>query len=41
MATIDNGSAQPNLFRLTGEYTQITYCTTSITGQPQFHYQDQ
>jgi hypothetical protein len=41
MAKIDNGSAQPNLFQLTGEYTQITYSTTSITGQPQFHYQDQ
>jgi hypothetical protein len=41
MATIDNGSAQPNLFQLAGEYTQITYSTTSITGQPQFHYQDQ
>ena len=41
MATIDNGSAQPNLFELTGEYTRITYSTTSITGQPQFHYHDQ
>ena len=41
MATIDNGSAQPNLFQLAGGYTQITYSTTSITGQPQFHYQDQ
>ena len=43
MATIDNESNQPNLFELTGEYTQIriTYSTTSITGQPQFHYQDQ
>jgi hypothetical protein len=37
---IDNGSAQPNLFQLAGGYTQITYSTTSITGQPQFHYQD-
>jgi hypothetical protein len=41
MATADNESTQPNLFELTGEYTQITYSTTSITGQPQFHYQDQ
>jgi hypothetical protein len=43
MATIDNEPNQPNLFELTGEYTQIqiTYSTTSITGQPQFHYQDQ
>jgi hypothetical protein len=41
MATIGNDSNQPNLFELTGdEYTQITYSTTSITGQPQFHYQD-
>ena len=38
---IDNGSAQPHLFQLAGGYTQITYSTTSITGQPQFHYQDQ
>jgi hypothetical protein len=38
---IDNGSAQPNFFQLAGGYTQITYSTTSITGQPQFHYQDQ
>jgi hypothetical protein len=41
MAAIDNGSAQPNLFQLAGGYTQITYSTSSITGQPQFHYQDQ
>lgn len=41
MAAIDNESTQPNLFELTGEYTQITYSTTSITGQPQFNYQDQ
>jgi hypothetical protein len=40
MATIDNDSDQPNLFELAGEYTRITYSTTSITGQPQFHYQD-
>jgi len=40
MAAIDNGSTQPNLFELAGEYTRITYSTTSITGQPQFHYQD-
>ncbi len=41
MATIGNDADQPNLFELTGdEYTQITYSTTSITGQPQFHYQD-
>ena len=38
---IDNGSAQPNFFQLAGGYTQITYSTTGITGQPQFHYQDQ
>ena len=38
---IDNGAAQPTLFQLAGGYTQITYSTTSITGQPQFHYQDQ
>src|SRR4051812_924741 len=28
----------PNLFELSGEYTQITYSTTSITGRPQFSY---
>lgn len=41
MAAIENETTQPNLFELTGEYTQITYSTTSFTGQPQFHYQDQ
>ena len=43
MATIDNEPNQPNLFELTGAYKQIRiiYSTTSITGQPQFHYQDQ
>lgn len=41
MAATDNEPAQPNLFELTGEYTQVTYSTTSITGQPQLHYQDQ
>jgi hypothetical protein len=42
MATIGNEPNQPNLFELTGEYTQIlTYSTTSITGQPQFYYRDQ
>lgn len=40
MAAIENETTQPNLFELAGEYTQITYSTTSITGQPQFHYQD-
>jgi hypothetical protein len=29
---------EPNLFELTGEYTQISYSTTSITGRPQFSY---
>jgi hypothetical protein len=28
----------PNLFELSGEYSQITYSTSSITGQPQFSY---
>jgi hypothetical protein len=41
MAEIGNESTQPNHFELAGEYTQITYSTTSITGQPQLHYQDQ
>lgn len=40
MAAIDDEATQPNLFELAGEYTQITYSTSSITGQPQFHYQD-
>jgi hypothetical protein len=29
---------EPNLFELAGEYTQISYSTTSITGRPQFSY---
>jgi hypothetical protein len=37
---MENETTQPNLFELTGEYTRITYSTTSITGQPQFHYRD-
>lgn len=41
MATAENESTQPNLFQLTGGYTQITYSTTSINGQPRFHYRDQ
>jgi hypothetical protein len=28
----------PNLFELTGEYTQIMYSTASIAGPPQFSY---
>ena len=40
MAAIENETTQPNLFELAGEYTEITYSTTSFTGQPQFHYQD-
>jgi hypothetical protein len=40
MAAMENETIQPNLFELAGEYTEITYSTTSITGQPQFHYQD-
>ena len=40
MAAIEDETTQPNLFELAGEYTQITYSTTSFTGQPQFHYQD-
>lgn len=31
---------QPNLFTLQGYQTQITYATTSITGMPQFTYND-
>ena len=38
---MDNESTQPNHLELAGGYTQITYSTTSIAGQPQFHYQDQ
>jgi hypothetical protein len=40
MAAIGDETTQPNLFELAGEYTQITYSTTSITGEPQFNYQD-
>lgn len=29
---------EPNLLELSGEYTQITYSTTSNTGRPQFSY---
>jgi hypothetical protein len=29
---------EPNLFELTGDYTQITYSTSSITGRPQFSF---
>ena len=29
---------EPNLLEFSGEYTQITYSTTSNTGRPQFSY---
>ena len=29
---------EPNLFELAGEYTQISYSTTSISARPQFSY---
>ncbi|MEA2686675.1 MAG: hypothetical protein QOE93_1870 [Actinomycetota bacterium] len=29
-----------NLFEVSGGATSVTYSTTSITGQPQFHYSD-
>jgi hypothetical protein len=29
---------KPNLFELSGEYAQITYSTSSITGRPQFSF---
>lgn len=35
-----NLDLQPNLFELQGYDIQITYSTTSITGQPQFSYSD-
>lgn len=35
-----NPALQPNLFELQGYDVQITYSTTSITGQPQFNYSD-
>jgi hypothetical protein len=41
MTAMDNEPNQPNHFELAGGYTQITYDTTSITGQALFHYQDQ
>lgn len=35
-------SLEPNLFNLTGpDGIEITYSTTSITGQPQFRYKDE
>ena len=32
--------ARANLFELSGGGTTVTYSTSSITGQPLFHYQD-
>lgn len=31
---------QPNLYEVSGYGTQITYSTTSVSGQPLFNYQD-
>jgi hypothetical protein len=31
---------EPNLYELNGTGTQITYSTSSISGQPLFHYKD-
>jgi hypothetical protein len=31
---------EPNLYELNGAETQITYSTSSISGQPLFHYKD-
>lgn len=33
-------AARANLFELSGGGTTLSYSTTSITGQPVFHYQD-
>ncbi len=37
---MENGFEQANLFELACYSTQITYSSTSITGQPQFSYRD-
>ena len=39
-ATTEAAFREPNLFELEGDKTNITYSTTSITGVPQFNYQD-
>ena len=31
---------KPNLFTLVGRNTQVTFAASSLTGQPQLHYQD-
>ncbi len=36
----DQATQQANLFELQGYDTQITYSTTSFTGEPQFNYSD-
>jgi hypothetical protein len=35
-----NQPAAPNLYRLSGDHLQVTYSTTSISGQPRFSYKD-
>ena len=40
-ASMARAVEEPNLFELTGEDVQITFSTTSFTGQPQLHYRDQ
>jgi hypothetical protein len=38
---MDNEPNHPNHFELAGGYTEITYDTTSFTGQALLHYKDQ
>jgi hypothetical protein len=40
MANAATTTKQPNLYELAGDGIQITYSTTSLSGQPQFNYHD-
>jgi hypothetical protein len=40
MATPPAQIKQPTLYELSGDGLQITYMTTSLTGDPQFYYHD-
>jgi hypothetical protein len=38
--TVENNFVQANLFELGNYSTQVTYSSTSLTGQPQLNYRD-
>ncbi len=40
-AAVPQQVGEPNLFDLTGRNVAINYSTTSLTGEPRFHYQDE